>query len=78
MLIDGRLITINATQQQSARRQLELPCDYMLVAATGLLVHDTGNACIQIPLPTGYVVGAFENTRGHRCFGVIFLNFIEE
>ncbi|MDP9783487.1 hypothetical protein [Pseudomonas fluorescens] len=77
MLIDGQLVTIDEAQYESARQQLGLPAGYKLVEATGLLVHQTGNGQVQIPLPTGYVVGAFEDVRGYRQYGVVQLEGFE-
>lgn len=74
MLIDGQIIAINDTQYDRARQQMGLPSGYMLVQATGLLIHDTGNGLVQIRLPAGLVVGEFENLDGHRCYGVVSLN----
>ncbi|WP_052107434.1 hypothetical protein [Pseudomonas chlororaphis] len=73
MLIDGQLIAIDDAQYESARQQLGLPAGYMLVEATQLLMHQTGNGLVQIPLPPGYFVGAFESTTGHRQYGVVQL-----
>lgn len=77
MLIDGQFVAINEAQHESARQQLGLPVDYKLVEATGLLVHQTGNGQVQIPLPAGYVVGAFENVSGYRQYGVVQLEGVE-
>ncbi|NBF05278.1 hypothetical protein GV819_23600 [Pseudomonas sp. Fl5BN2] len=73
MLIDGQFIAISEAQYSHARKQLELPSDFHLVEATALLHHDTGNGIAQIPLPAGLVVAAFENTAGHRQYGVVTL-----
>lgn len=73
MLIDGQFIAISEAQYDHARKQLELPSDFHLVEATALLHHDTGNGVAHIPLPTGYVVAAFEDSQGHRRYGVVTL-----
>lgn len=73
MLIDGHFITISEAQYDHARKQLELPSDFHLVEATTLLHHDTGNGIAHIPLPTGFVVAAFEDRQGHRRYGVVTL-----
>lgn len=71
MIIDRQFIAVSDDQAQRARQQLELPSDFHLVEATRLLQHDTGNGLVQIPLPGGQVVAAFESTDGRRRYGVI-------
>lgn len=71
MLIDRQFIVISDDQEQQARQQLELPSDFHLVEATRLLQHDTGNGLVQIPLPGGQLVAAFESKDGRRRYGVI-------
>jgi len=71
MLIDRQFIAVSDDQEQKARQQLELPTDFHLVEATRLLQHETGNGLVQIPLPGGQVVAAFETADGRRCYGVI-------
>lgn len=73
MLIDGQFIAISEAQYAYACKQLELPSDFHLVEATTLLHHDTGNGIAHIPLPTGLVVAAFEDSQGHRRYGVVAL-----
>ncbi|WP_156162104.1 hypothetical protein [Pseudomonas sp. MRSN 12121] len=67
------MIAIDDAQYENVRQQLQLPAGYMLVEATRMLMHQTGNGLVQIPLPLGYVVGAFENLEGHRQYGVVEL-----
>lgn len=71
MLIDGQFIVIRDEQYHDARKQLELPTDFILVEATGFLHHDTGNGVVIISLPQGLFVGAFENRSGLRRYGVV-------
>ena len=71
MLIDRQFIAVSDDQKQQARQQLELPSDFYLVEATRLLQHDTGNGLVQIPLPGGQMVAAFETADGRRRYGVI-------
>lgn len=71
MLIDRQFIAVSDDQEQKARQQLELPTDFHLVEATRLLQHETGNGLVQIPLPDGQVVAAFETADGRRRYGVI-------
>jgi len=78
MYIDGQFIAISDEQSQQACQQLELPAGFHLVEATRLLQHDTGNGVVQIPLPEGQVVAAFENPDGRRRYGVIKLNVFQE
>lgn len=74
MLIDGRIIAISDEQDRSGREQLELPNDFFLVEATQLLHHNTGSGWVQIPLPRGFLVAAYENSHGHRRYGVVDIN----
>jgi len=74
MLIDGQLIAISDEQAQAGREQLELPTGFFLVEATRLLHHNTGSGWVQIPLPRGFLVAAYENTQGHRRYGVVDIN----
>lgn len=71
MIIDRQFIAISDDQVHRARQQLELPSDFHLVEATRVLQHDTGNGLVQIPLPGGQVVAAFESEDGRRRYGVI-------
>lgn len=71
MLIDGRIVAIPDDQQSKAREQLALPSDFFLMEATQLLQHDTGNGVVQIQLPPGLFVVAFENLYGQRRYGVV-------
>lgn len=71
VLINGRTVTLSDDQHDQLLRQLELPSDFVLVDATGLLQHDTGNGIVEIPLPSGLVVAAFENHSGQRRYGVV-------
>lgn len=73
MLIDGQLIAVPEARQRKAREQLDLPSDFALVEATRVLQHDTGNGVVQIPLPPGLFVVAFENLTGQRRYGVVAL-----
>ena len=73
MLIDGQLIAVPEAQQRQAREQLDLPSSFALVEATQLLQHETGNGVVQIPLPPGLFVGAFEDLSGQRRYGVVTL-----
>ena len=73
VLIDGRTVTLSDDQHDQLLRQLELPSDFVLVDATGVLLHDTGTGIVHIPLPVGLVVAAFENRSGQRRFGVVTL-----
>lgn len=73
MLIDGQFVAISDAMHELARKQLGLSSGFVLVEATGVLHHDTGNGIAQIPLPAGLVVAAFENTAGHRQYGVVTL-----
>lgn len=73
MFIDGRIIAISEEQYKSARIQLNLPPDFVLVQATSFLHHDTGNGHVTIPLPNGYIVGAFEGRGGNRSYGVVLI-----
>ncbi len=75
MLIDGKFVAISETQYELTRKQLDLPSDFVLVEATGVLHHDTGSGIAHIPLPVGLVVAAFENAAGHRRYGVVTLSF---
>lgn len=77
MYIDGQFIAISDEQSQCARQQLALPADFHLVEATRLLQHDTGNGVVQIPLPGGHVVAAFESRDGRRRYGVVTLNVVQ-
>lgn len=74
MYIDGQFIAISNEQSSHARQQLGLPADFHLVEATRILQHDTGNRVVQIPLPSGQVVAAFENHDGRRRYGVVTLS----
>lgn len=74
MYIDGQFIAISDEQSQLARQQLNLPTDFHLVEATRILLHDTCNGVVRIPLPNGQVVAAFENQDGRRQYGVVTLN----
>lgn len=71
VLIDGRAVALSDDQHERALKQLDLPTDFLLVDATALLQHDTGNGIVQIPLPSGLVVAAFESRSGMRRYGVI-------
>lgn len=73
VLINGRTVTLSDDQHDQLLRQLELPSDFVLVDATGLLQHDTGNGIVEIPLPSGQVVAAFENHSGQRRYGVVII-----
>lgn len=77
MLIDGQLIAVPEAQQRKAREQLDLPSDFDLVEATRLLHHETGNAVVQIPLPPGLFVVAFENLTGQRRYGVVMMEEVQ-
>jgi hypothetical protein len=71
VLIDGRAVTLNDDQHERALKQLDLPTDFVLVDATGLLQHDTGNGIVQIPMPSGLFVAVFEDRSGRRRYGVV-------
>ena len=71
VLIDGRAIALSVEQHNHALKQLDLPSNFVLVNATAVLQHDTGNGTVEIPLPFGLVVAAFENHSGLRRYGVI-------
>lgn len=71
MLIDGQFIPISDEQCRRGREQLELPTDFVLVEATRLLQYETGTGLVQIPLPGGFLVAAYENLGGHRRYGVV-------
>lgn len=71
VVIDGRAVALSDNQHDHTLKQLDLPPDFVLVDATALLLHDTGNGTVEIPLPAGLVVAAFENRRGQRRYGVI-------
>lgn len=71
MLIDGQFIAISDEKNDDARKQMELPADFILVEATGLLHHETGNGVTCIRLPPGLFVAAFENRTGLRRYGVV-------
>lgn len=73
VMIDGRTVILSDDQHDQLLRQLELPSDFVLVNATGVLQHDTGTGVVHIPLPVGLVVAAFENRSGQRRFGVVTL-----
>lgn len=73
MLIDGQLIAVPEAQQRQAREQMALPSAFDLVEATRVLQHDTGNGVVQIPLPPGLFVAAFEDLSGQRRYGVVTL-----
>lgn len=73
MFIDGAMIAISEEQYDSARLQLDLPPSFIMVEATTLLHHDTGNGHVTIPLPHGYIVAAFEGAGGNRSYGVVFI-----
>lgn len=73
MFIDGMMIAISDEQYDSARLQLDLPPGFVMVEATTLLHHDTGNGHVTIPLPNGYIVAAFERSGGSRSYGVVFI-----
>ncbi len=77
MLIDGQLIAVPEAQQRQAREQLDLPSDFALVEATRVLQHDTGNGVVQIPLPPGLFVVAFENLTGQRRYGVVMMEEVQ-
>lgn len=77
MLIDGQLIAVPEAQQRQAREQLDLPSDFALVEATRVLQHDTGNGVVQIPLPPGLFVVAFENLTGQRRYGVVMMKEVQ-
>ncbi|MCF6756144.1 hypothetical protein L3X14_06005 [Pseudomonas balearica] len=77
MLIDGQLIAVPEAQQRKAREQLDLPSDFDLVEATRLLQHETGNGVVQIPLPPGLFVVAFENLTGQRRYGVVMMEEVQ-
>lgn len=78
LYIDGRLTAISDEHLQQARRQLELPADFYLVEATRLLQYNSGNGVVQIPLPNGQLVAAFESPDGRRRYGVIKLITFED
>ena len=71
MLIDGQIIAVSDEQECRARDQMGLPSCFFLAEATCLLQHDTGNGMVQIPLPAGYLVAAFESAEGKRRYGVV-------
>ncbi len=73
MFIDGMMIAISDEQYDSARLQLDLPPGFVMVEATTLLHHDTGNGHVTISLPHGYIVAAFERIGGNRSYGVVFI-----
>jgi len=77
MLIDGQLIAVPEAQQRKAREQLDLPSDFDLVEATRVLQHETGNGVVQIPLPSGLFVVAFENLTGQRRYGVVMMEEVQ-
>ncbi len=77
MLIDGQLIAVPEARQRKAREQLDLPSDFSLVEATRVLQHDTGNGVVQIPLPPGLFVVAFENLTGQRRYGVVMMEEVQ-
>ncbi|CAD2261457.1 hypothetical protein PSEUDT2_04149 [Stutzerimonas stutzeri] len=77
MLIDGQLIAVPEAQQRKAREQLDLPSDFDLVEATRVLQHETGNGVVQIPLPPGLFVVAFENLTGQRRYGVVMMEEVQ-
>lgn len=77
MLIDGQLIAVPEARQRKAREQLDLPSDFPLVEATRVLQHDTGNGVVQIPLPPGLFVVAFENLTGQRRYGVVMMEEVQ-
>jgi hypothetical protein len=74
LYIDDQCFVITDDLSAKARHYLELPSDFELVEATRILQHDTGNGVVQIPLPDGQVVAAFQNPHGKRRYGVIKLN----
>lgn len=71
VLIDGRPMALSDDLHTSALSQLELSSDFVLVEATAVLQHETGNGTVEIPLPFGLVVAAFENRSGQRRYGVV-------
>ncbi|ERH60451.1 hypothetical protein [Pseudomonas simiae] len=71
VVIDGRAVSLSDNQHGHTLKQLDLPPDFVLVDATALLLHDTGNGTVEIPLPVGFVVAAFENRSGQRRYGVV-------
>ncbi|MGR2710525.1 hypothetical protein B7453_19395 [Pseudomonas sp. IB20] len=71
VLNDGKAVALSENQHEQALKQLDLPMDFRLADATALLQHDTGNGIVQIPLPSGLVVAAFESRSGMRRYGVI-------
>ena len=71
VLIDGRTVSLSDDRHDYALSQLELSSDFVLVEATAVLQHDTGNGTVEIPLPFGLVVAAFENRSGLRRYGVV-------
>lgn len=73
VVIDGKAVALTDKQHDHTLKQLGLPTDFMLVDATALLLHDTGNGTVEIPLPVGLVVAAFENQTGQRRYGVVTL-----
>ncbi len=77
MLIDGQLIAVPEARQRKAREQLDLPSDFDLVEATRVLQHETGNGVVQIPLPPGLFVVAFENLTGQRRYGVVMMEEVQ-
>ncbi len=77
MLIDGQLIAVPEARQRKAREQLDLPSDFDLVEATRVLQHETGNGVVQIPLPPGLFVVAFENLTGQRRYGVVMIEEVQ-
>lgn len=71
VLIDGRPMAISDSLHADALSQLELSSDFVLVEATAVLQHETGNGTVEIPLPFGLVVAAFVNRSGLRRYGVV-------
>ena len=47
------------------------------VEATRVLQHETGNGVVQIPLPPGLFVVAFENLTGQRRYGVVMMEEVQ-
>lgn len=71
VLIEGRAVALSDDQHERALKQLDLPSNFVLVDATALLQHDTGNGIVQIPMPPGLFVAMFEDRSGRRRYGVV-------
>jgi hypothetical protein len=77
MLIDGKLVAVNNIEIEEARRQLKLPTDFRLTAATQQLYHDPGDGMVIIPMPSDMFVVSFESHSGERKFGVVKINSLK-